>query len=362
MARRGEKRTRSWRLRFPGSSPESIVERAIVGEKIARDTDSAGPEQQGMSHTFVIRFERAAGLAGLLAAPQNSFRWKGAGTIRIEREGIRFAVKRGLLWLFPHERRVAAAHLEEVYREGDALRLTFTDADSARSTVACWAEDADTAGKIVELLPTRRTVELEHSTRAAQAPRERYDWRALVLLLLVAIGLAGGAWWWIGRTPVAPVITPAPIVVPTVLAPPVVATPLIDGVRPIPKDSVYYAVASHQLELFEKESAALLTDYQVDRELLETGAMKWETFAERLGILEARWWTVSYRILDDAEFSALPLADLRATLLASARQWRVFLQRYAQGLQEWNPGLVYESFRELDRAEKLQMRARRYLE
>src|SRR5678816_1281329 len=109
MARRGEKRTRSWRLRFPVRSLATIV-----GDRVD-DTDGARPGHQGMSHTFVIRFERAAGLAGLLAAPENPFRWKGAGTLRIEREGISFAVKRGLLWLFPLERRVAAAHLEEVY-------------------------------------------------------------------------------------------------------------------------------------------------------------------------------------------------------------------------------------------------------
>src|SRR4051794_33940333 len=128
MASRGEKRTRSWRLRFPGSDPGNIVS----------GTDSAEPGHQGMSQTFVIRFERAAGLAGLLAAPENSFRWKGAGTIRIERESIRFAVKRGLLWLFPLERRVAAAHLEDVYREGEALRLTFADAGTSHATVSCW--------------------------------------------------------------------------------------------------------------------------------------------------------------------------------------------------------------------------------
>jgi hypothetical protein len=189
-----------------------------------------------MSHTFVIRFERAAGLAGLLAAPRNPFRWKGAGTLRIEREGIRFAVKRGLLWLFPLERRVAAADLEEVYREGDALHLTFADPDRPRATVACWAEDADTAGKIVELLPTRRTVELEHSTRTGQPARPRYDWPVLLSLLVLAIGLAGSAWWLAVRATPTTIAAPAPIgVVKTELSAPMDAIPLVEGIRPIPR-------------------------------------------------------------------------------------------------------------------------------
>ena len=314
-----------------------------------------------MSHTFVIRFERAAGLAGLLAAPGNSFRWKGAGTLRIDREGIRFAVKRGLLWLFPLERRIAAANLEEVYREGEALRLTFADADSPRATVACWAEDADPAGRIVELLPTRRTVELEHSTRAVQSPRTRYDRRALLLLLVLATGAVAAAWWLKGRVTPVSVPVAAPNLVDTEFAPPAVAPPS-DGIRPLARYGAGYAVASRQVELFDKEAAALLAEYRVNREMLETGAMGWEMFAERLGLLEARWWMVSYRILEDSEFATQELADVRATLLASAREWRAFLEQYAQGLQEANPKMVYQSFDELDRAEKLQARAHRYLQ
>jgi hypothetical protein len=330
-----------------------------LAQKIFADADGAEPGHLEMSQTFAIRFERDAGLAGLLAAPENSFRWKGAGTLRIERDGISFALKRGLLRLFPLERRVAAAHLEEVYREGEALRLTFTDPDATRATVSCWAENADTAGRIVELLPTRRTVELEHSTRAAQPRRARYDRRALWSMLVAVAALAGGAWWLVGRSPVMPLAEPIPIA--TELAPPV-AAPVVDGIKPIPRDTVYFAVASQQLELFEKESAVLLADYRAARELLESGSISWETFVDRLGILEANWWTVSYRILDDEELSALPLSEFRGTLLASARQWRAFLRQYAQGLQQWSPQQVYKSFDELDRADKLLLRARRYLQ
>src|SRR5688572_32865876 len=80
-----------------------------------------------MAHTFEIRFARSAGLAGLFEAPGNSFRWKGAGRLSIDAQGISIAVKRGLTNLLSRRRshRIAAAELTEVYREGDALRLEF---------------------------------------------------------------------------------------------------------------------------------------------------------------------------------------------------------------------------------------------
>ena len=44
-----------------------------------------------MAHTFDIRFARSAGLAALLEAPENAFRWKGAGLLRIDAQGISFS-------------------------------------------------------------------------------------------------------------------------------------------------------------------------------------------------------------------------------------------------------------------------------
>jgi hypothetical protein len=182
--------------------------------------------------------------------------------------------------------------------------------------------------------------------------------------VLVVGALGGGAWWWMARAPVAPVARfaePVPIPIAAELAPPAAAAP-VDEIRPIARDTVYFVVASRQLELFEKDTAVLLAEYRANRQLLETGAISWETFVDHLGMLEAHWWSVSYRILDDEELSALPLSEFRGTLLASARQWRAFLRMYAQGLQQWSPPLVYQSMGELDRADRLLVRASRYLQ
>ena len=48
-----------------------------------------------MAHTFDIRFARTEGMAALFEAPANRFRWKGAGKLSIDAEGISIAVKRG---------------------------------------------------------------------------------------------------------------------------------------------------------------------------------------------------------------------------------------------------------------------------
>jgi len=180
-------------------------------------------------------------------------------------------------------------------------------------------------------------------------------------LLVAAIALAGGAWWLAGRSPAVPIAEPAPIPIQAEIAPPAVA-PLVDGIRPIARDTVYFQVATRHLALFEKDYAVLLAEYRAARELLETGTISGEIFVERLGMLEAHWWSVSYRILDDEELAALPLSEFRATLLASARQWRVFLQRYAQALADSNPRGVDQAFDELGRADRFLLRAQRYLQ
>lgn len=316
-----------------------------------------------MAHTFDIRFERSAGLAALLAPPENSFRWKGGGQLRIDRFGISFAVKRGLLCLFPLTRRVPAGHIRQVYREGEALHLTIGSADRDPAHVSCWAADAGTAAAIVELLPTRRTVELEHATKRREADRARYDRRALAVVFtaVCAIGAAGALLWPADRdTPPAtlPLVDAPEIPLEVNLAPRELPG---DFVVTIPADSPYYAIAGRHLGAFEQNAQILLEEYRVDRALLDSGAIDAETFANRLGALESRWWNVTYRILDDGAFAELSLLEFRATLLAAARQWRAFLASNAAAVRKGDSVMISKSFDELAMAEKMQARARLYL-
>ena len=317
-----------------------------------------------MAHTFDIRFERSGGLGALLAPPENSFRWKGAGKLRIDRTGISFAVKRRLLTLFPLTRRVAAGHIHEVYREGEALHLTFTTADRAQARVSCWAADASTAAEIVQLLPTRRTVELEHTTHRLAGERPRYDRRVLAMLCVAAF--AGAAiWLWPSSTgtekPESLPLVEAPVIPAEVnLSPPLLVLP-DDFIVPVPHEAPQYAVAAVQLAAFEDDAQRLLADYRVDRALLESGAMDAATFANRLGGLEIEWWNATYRMLDDEEFGDIALLEVRSTLLSAARHWRAFLASQAEAIRNGDNVGIAKSFDELAKAEEMLARARLYL-
>lgn len=316
-----------------------------------------------MAHTFDIRFARSTGLSGLLEPPANSFRWRGSGTLRIDAAGVSFALRCGLLsWCSPR-RRIDAANLEQVYREGHALHLTFTTKDSPRASVSCWAVDAGTAAEIVGLLPTRRTIELESVGARPASPR--HDRRAVGALLLFFAMFFGGAALLIPAPEVAPPAARPLIEAPNIVVPvDLDASKLVlppDFAAAIPQDSPQYAVASRQLAAFEKDAEALLIDYRVDRKLLESGAINEEAFTNRLATLELAWWAVTYRMLDDSEFAAMGLLDIRATLLASARHWRAFLASHAEGVRQGDHVKIAKSFEDLARAEEMLSRARLYV-
>jgi hypothetical protein len=141
-----------------------------------------------MAHTFVIRFGKSAGLAALLEAPANSFRWKGSGSLSIDAQGVSIAAKRGILSLFARRRsqRIPASSIREVYREGEALRVEFATQENARTTLPFWAPDRDTAAQIVQLLPTSRTFELEDDP---EEPHGRIVARRIPLMLAAAVVL-----------------------------------------------------------------------------------------------------------------------------------------------------------------------------
>lgn len=156
-----------------------------------------------MTQTFDIRFARSAGFAGLFERPANEFRWKGAGRLSIDASGIHIAVKRGLMSLFARaqSRRFATNSLVEVYREGNALRLEFSTQKTPRTVLPVWLSDSDAAARIVTLLPTQRSVELEDVGRGA-AGGYRVD-RRFIAALLVGVALFVAVAWMLQRSFVA---------------------------------------------------------------------------------------------------------------------------------------------------------------
>jgi hypothetical protein len=149
-----------------------------------------------MAHTFDIRFSRLDGIAALFEAPANTFGWKGSGRLSIDGHGISIAVRRHLFALFPRTRRVSAANLTGILREGEALRLEFATGKSVRGVVPFWVRDSNVAEEIVRLLPTRHTVELEHDAAGVGRTRYRVDWRAWVLLSIPLALIGVALWLW----------------------------------------------------------------------------------------------------------------------------------------------------------------------
>ena len=344
-----------------------------------------------MPQTFDIRFVKSSGFAALLEAPDNSFGWTGSGHLSVDPRGISVALKRGLLSLLARKRtrRIAAENLKEVFREGNSLRVEFATGEKARASLQFWADDRETAAQIVRLLPTTRTVELEHS---APRPRRLRSQKPLFAALFTIIAIAGTILWQRSRPPALAVVAPPTFEVPPVtvpLLPEVEATPPpaaepvhVEGaesfivevpmpplrmpqlpqqdVIPFERGTPAFRVARWQIKTFESEAAALWANYREERDQLASGKLAPWLFAEHLETLELRWWNVTFRILDSRELDAPDLLDLRANLLAAARNWRGFLDGYAKGLRDGDQLAIAASFDRLAIAEEQQARARQY--
>lgn len=331
-----------------------------------------------MAHTFDVRFASSAGLAAVLAEPANTLRWKGTGRISIQPGAVTIAVKRGLFNAFPREnsRRIPAEQLREVYREGNSVRLEFASSSNTREVLPLWTDDREAAAEIVRLLPTTRTVEVEQAS-GRRPPKFRPDPRAIgVLLAGVLVIAAGVVALQRSRLASAPAATIASDVTGPVEAAPAIAPELApveippaqllirvdDPVVPVARGTRAYGIAQAQLALFEGESAALLDEYRIYRTQLETDVLTTEAFAAKLANpLEAGWWKVTFRILEEPQFEDPALVGLRATLLAAARNWRAFLDLYAEGQLRNDQVLISRSFALLERAEAMQARARLYV-
>ena len=88
--------------------------------------------------------------------------------------------------------------------------VEFQSGKSARVVLPFWVDDRETAEKIVRLLPTSQTVEIEHSTDVTHSGKPRADWRMLLTFGVMLVALMAGSWALYDRTqlPVATVQVP----------------------------------------------------------------------------------------------------------------------------------------------------------
>jgi hypothetical protein len=351
-------------------------------------------------HTFDIRFDRAAGFAALLAEPANHFRWRGRGVLCVDPSGISVSAGRSLGSLLRRRaRRIPAADIKEVYREGEALRLEFATPGSRRAVLPFWAKDHETATRIVSVLPTTRTIEVEGKTPPASRRRRRGPNIAVLFGLL---GLAAGALLVIGlRRETAPVAADLSPSIPEIVVPPaqMSATPAAppaeedadwvtevgelsaaridpsivalsvtvspryqDSIRPLTKGSPEHAFARQQLAMFMADTEAIAAAFLSDQRDWSRRLISREDFVARLEANEFAWWDVTFRILDDRQFQQhRGLAEFRRLLLTAARMSRLHLTLFAQGVRKRDPEQVALANQALERANEFRALLRRYV-
>jgi hypothetical protein len=354
-------------------------------------------------------------------------------------------------------RRIPAADLWQVFREGDALRVEFATNDTARVSLRFWANDRDTAARIVQLLPTSRTVELEESAAVGGYRVNRRIAVALGLALALIAGvivtvslnaqqlttgaevaspevavfepkpiqeplfttdaaaaqpadvpaaratlpairpaayeptetIGSGGTTTDGRQVTGDITStldriPSPTAgladseaqpsstasqpsldVPPIISPPFVpAEPAVTdpNVVPIPHGTPSFNRALRQLALFGSESDDLLAEYDDDLNRFRAGQDGERAFLLRLATLEKRWLGVTNRIQEAEDFADPLLVDLRATLLACARERRYFLTSFSKGTSTRNQQSIQSALEHQALAVELNQKARRYID
>jgi hypothetical protein len=299
-------------------------------------------------HTFDIRFAKSEGLAALFEAPVNRRGWKGRGKLSIDSQGISIAVKRGLLTLFSgRSRRFAAQDLAEVYREGDSLRLAF-DLDASREVLPIWAQGRDAAAEIVKLLPTRQTVELEHSTTSTPY---RFDRTPFALLLFVALAISASV-FLLDRSPA---VVDAPVAAPAGQSSRPATADVVEKVvprLPMSRASPAWPAARRHVAAFEAESAALRAEFLAVMESpsparLDELATKWN---DKLQSIQATFATPTGGLVE--------LGNIQAAICIN---WREFFYDYAGGLRDKDLDRINSAFAAREQADAMRERMRWYV-
>jgi hypothetical protein len=326
-----------------------------------------------MPHTFDIRFARSAGLASLLAAPENPFRWKGGGRLSIDGQRVSIVVKRGLATLFSGKltRHIEADDLAEVYREGDARRVEFNTAGAQRVVMPFWARDRAAAAEIVRLMPTRRTIEIDEALVGTRR-RFRVDVPLVACLVGAVALLVIATLATVGFRPAAlPVATraavPEPALGPAKKLP---AIPVDVGARPRPgidaalpeaalpqvvSDGVFaimpgdpvYAEARRLADRFDAASSRLSEEYLYER------APKRE--------IEEHWWILTQSLIETRESADKDLRPLIDAELSASQSWRGALWVYEEGRRRDDGVLLEQAIAEFENARRLTDRAKLYV-
>jgi hypothetical protein len=298
---------------------------------------------------IAVRFTSTSGLIARLYKPLNSFRWVGPATLRFGSQGVLIKARRATwLGLRQTQRLITPSEIRDVYREANAVQVHLHGSRGAYFRL--WAEDSASAAQIVELLPTKHTIEFESAIRE---PPIVISWRVPAIGLAVLSVLASlGTLIWVAahRGPAVREPTAAPLPQPR---------PAVPGVKPEPVATGDDALLAEQdLRVFGARIEALSYQFQVAWDALQDGGFSQHKFADELDQwLRPEWDALEARVrrTDAAPGSARERADHE--LMGVINNWQLALYAYADDLRKQRQ--VVRSFEYLRRAEEHRQRALR---
>jgi hypothetical protein len=330
-----------------------------------------GPES-AEAPEFPVTFSRPAELTGRPDAWPNSFRWFGKGTLRILERGLLISAKRRFAIRFhsTEQRFVPATEISDVCREGNAVRVDLRGEARNRGFFQFWTGDASTAGTIVRLLPTKRTIEYEEPPAAAvpdrnaqPAPGPAIDRVQTVIgiafvVTLIAMGSLITATLLRDRTPQPKATPPSPSATAT---PQTAVAP-----KPIaPPERTALEIANARLVLLRYDTRldGLHAEFKMAFTALQHGDLTQAAFINGVNTwLIPQWRTLHRELASGRQDDPLPDSLVREHLMTAALGWEGALREYVRGLEERNELTVLGALDQMSAANEAQQQARYLIE
>lgn len=322
---------------------------------------------------FPVTFSRRSESPSRSDLLPNSFRWFGKGKIRLLERGLLVTAKRRVAIGFhtTEQRVVPAWEICEVYREGNSIRVSLRGDARNRDFFQFWTGDAATAGTVVRLLPTQRTIEIEHEESAAKAEpesstpistrRPRWTWKRIgVAAAFMAIIITAGLITTLKPRDQAIKPQPSPGIAATRGAPtttPANATNTAAS-RPTPQEITN---ARLTWQRYDERMSAMRTEFNMAFTALQYGELSQDDFIK----MTNRWlipqWHTLYKELSPSLHDDLE-STVRRRLIAATWGWQGGLHEYIRGLQDQNHHTVLGALEQISAATDAQHDALRLIQ
>jgi hypothetical protein len=333
------------------------------------------PEGSGAPE-FQVLFSRPTGVSTRSDSRSNSFRWTGNGTIHILERGLVVSTKRRspLGFRTADERFVPASEICEVYREGESVRVDLRSDGQRGAFFQFWTANAATAGTIVRLLPTTRTIEYEGASaervavpKAAEPSLRQVSSPRIVVSIALIVALVGIASLLatdrvLRRESAATGQTTSVTGATSVTGPDkttTVPTPVTPG-HTTPAD---VASALADMHRFDDRIDGLRTQYRMAFAALQSGDLSQQEFVDGIQKWLIPQWRALYRELAlNAPANGSLTSLVRKRLIGAAIDWDRGLQDYTTGLQDGNYESVMGAFDRMSEGNEARREAWRILD